>query len=199
MDTDLLNKTDWILWLANRGLSTTGTLQELQMRINRLHLYPSLAEKLRIKREKNFSFGTSLNPVEIPPITAPWGTHENMYPAVSSTSFKEYATRKREGSLGQQQKAYSMLTSRKIVSVKTHKNSESNIFIRALIKKSYGEQIRPAVLLVESPVPSKGYCECPVGVSGLCCHALALLLFLKHFTETKETILAPTCTEQIQK
>ena len=138
------------------------------MRINRLSLYPSLAEKLRIKREKNFSFGTSLNPVEIPPITAPWSTHENIYPAVSSITFKECATRKREGSLGQQQKAYSMLTSRKIVSVKTHKSSESIIFIRALIKKSYGEQIRPAVLLLESSVPSKGYCECPVGVSGLC-------------------------------
>ena len=89
-----------MLWLANRGLSTTGTLQELQMRINRLNLYPSLAEKLRIKRERNFSFGTSLNPVEIPHITAPGGTHENIYPAVSSTTFKEYATRKREGCLG---------------------------------------------------------------------------------------------------
>ena len=88
----------------------TGTLQELQMRINRLNLYPSLAEKLRIKREKNFSFGTSLNPAKIPPITSPWSTHENMNPAVSSTSFKEYATRKREGCLEQQQKAYSMLT-----------------------------------------------------------------------------------------
>ena len=122
-----------------------------------------------------------------------------MYPAVSSTSLKEYATRKREGSLGQQQKAYSMLTNRKIVPVKTHKSSESNIFIRALIKKSYGEQIRPAVLLFENSGPSKGYCECPVGVSDLCCHVLALLLFLKHFTETKETILALTCTDQIQK
>ena len=86
-----------------------------------------------------------------------------------------------------------MLTSRKIGSVKTHKSSESIIFIRALIKKSYGEQIRPAVLLFESSVPSKGYCECHVGVSGLCCHVLAILLFLKHFTETKETILALTC------
>ena len=83
--------------------------------------------------------------------------------------------------------------------MKTHKSSDSNIFIRVLIKKSYGEQIRPAVLLFESSVPSKGYCECPVGVSGICRHVLALLLFLKHFTETKETILALACTEQIQK
>ena len=73
MDRDLLNYTDFILWLANRGLSTTGTLQELRMRINRLNLYPSLAE--RKKREKNFSFDTTLNPAEIPPITVPWNTH----------------------------------------------------------------------------------------------------------------------------
>ena len=92
-----------------------------------------------------------------------------------------------------------MLTSEKIVSVKTHKSSESIVCIRALIKKSYGEQIRLALLLLESLVPSKGYCECPVGVSGICCHVLAILLFLKHFIETKETILALTCTEQRQK
>ena len=66
---------------------------------------------------------------------------------------------KREGILGKQQKAYSMLTSRKIGPVKTHKSSESIVFIRALINKSYGEQIRPAVLLFESSAPSKGYCE----------------------------------------
>ena len=187
MDIDLQNITDCVLWLANRGLSTSGTLQELNMRINRFNLYPSLAEKLRKRREKNFSFGTSLNPTEIPPITATWSTHENIYPAVNVSIFKEYATRKREGSLGQQQKAYSMLTSRKIVSVKTHKSCENIIFLRALIKKSYGEEIRPNVILFEGPIPTKGYCGCPVGVSGVCCHVLAILLFLKHFTETKET------------
>ena len=129
MDIDLQNKIDCVLWLANRGLSTSGTLQELNMRINRFNLYPSLAEKLRKKREKNFSFVTSLNPTEIPPITATWNTHENMYPAVNVSIFKEYATKKGKG--GEQQKAYFMLASRNIVSVKTHKSCENMIFLRA--------------------------------------------------------------------
>ena len=73
------------------------------------------------------------------------------------------------------------------------------MFVRGLIKKYYGEQIRPAVILFKNNFPQKAYCECPVGVSGLCCHLLAFLLFLKHFYETKEKILSLTCTEQLQK
>ena len=76
-----------------------------------------------------------------------------MYPSVNPTILQhlgEYATLKMEGSLGQQPKAYSMLTSRKIVAVKTHKSSESIVFIRTLIKTYNGKQTRPAVLLFES-------------------------------------------------
>ena len=36
------------------------------------------------------------------------------------------------------------------------------------------------------------------GASGLFCHILALLLFLKHYNHTKEKILALSCTEQLQ-
>ena len=36
-------------------------------------------------------------------------------------------------------------------------------------------------------------------VSVMCCQVLALLLFLKHFYETKVKILSLTCTEQLQK
>ena len=60
-------KDECITWLKNRGISTSGSLQELKMRINRFKLYPLLAEKLRLKTEKNFNFGTSLDPVNIPP------------------------------------------------------------------------------------------------------------------------------------
>ena len=42
-------------------------------------------------------------------------------------------------------------------------------------------------------------CSCAVGLSGICCHVLALLLFLKHYHETGERILALTSTEQLQK
>ena len=47
--------------------------------------------------------------------------------------------------------------------------------------KSYGTEVRPVVILFEESLPLKTHCRCPVGLSGLCCHVLALLLFLKTF------------------
>ena len=91
-----------------------------------------------------------------------------------------------------------MLQSRKIVTVKTI-HEQSGIFVRAMIKKSCGTTIRPAVVLFQNSLPQKATCSCPVGLSGLCCHILALLLFLKHYTDTNEKILELTCTEQLQK
>nr|XP_047128095.1 uncharacterized protein LOC124808932 [Hydra vulgaris] len=91
-----------------------------------------------------------------------------------------------------------MLTSRKIISVKTHSDS-NRVYVRAFIRKSYGYDARPAILLFVGGTPLKGYCECPVGLSGLCCHVLAILLYLKHYVDTKTTILELTCTQVIQK
>ena len=192
-------KEECITWLTEHGLSTSGTLQELKMRINKFNLYPSLAKKLKVKNEKNFIFATSLNPLEIPPITTGWSSNYDFLPKVTATVFKDYASKKREGSMGQQQKAYSMLTSRKIVPVKCYTETVGKKFVKGQIKKSYGEHIRPTTILFQNSVPLKAYCECPVGVSGLCCHTLALLLFLKHYTETQEKLLALSCTEQLQK
>ena len=103
--------------------------------------------------------------------------------------------------MGQQQKGYIILTSRKIVTVKALADFSlpNTLFVRGLFKKSYGEQIPPAVILFKNNFPQKAYCECPVGVSGLCCHVLALLLFLKHFYETEQKILSLTLTEKLQK
>ena len=39
--------------------------------------------------------------------------------------------------------------------------------------------------LIQDSIPLKAYCECPVGVCGLCCHIIAQLLFLKHYAEIK--------------
>ena len=58
---------------------------------------------------------------------------------------------------------------------------------------------RPTVIMFENGIPSKAHCSCPVGLSGICCHVLALLLFLKHYHESGGTILALTSTEQLQK
>ena len=112
------NKDDCTKWLRERGISTIGTLTEVQMRIRKFNLYPSLSEKLKKKNEKNYSFETSLDPLTIPPPSAAWISNEIQYPTVTETMFKKYASNKREASLGQQDKAYKMLASKKITSVK---------------------------------------------------------------------------------
>ena len=186
-------------WLSDRGISCSGTVDELRARVNRTKLYPSLAEKLRNKHAKNIVFGSSLAVTDIPPPSAPWSADESLYPTVTSAMFFKYASQKIEASVGQQQKAYQLLTSRKIQSVKCYKESSDDSYVRACIKKSFGEVSRPAVVLFRQGHPLKAFCECAVGKSGLCSHVLSLLLFLKHYSDTKEKILALTCTEQLQK
>ena len=91
-----------------------------------------------------------------------------------------------------------MLQSRKIVTAKSI-HEQSGIFVRTIIKKSDGTTIRVAVVLFQNSLPRKATLSCSVRLSGLCCHILALLLFLNHYTDTNEKILELTCTEQLQK
>ena len=114
MDDTLFQKKDCIKWLTDHGLSTSGTLDELHIRINKFKLYPSLTEKLIRKAERIFVFKTFLDPTNVPPLTAPWTSDDSLYPFIKSSMFKKYASNKREGSLGQQQKGYIILTSRKM-------------------------------------------------------------------------------------
>ena len=95
-------------------------------------------------------------------------------------------------------KRYKCSASRKIVKVKTLADGQ-DVYVKAMIKMSYGSMQRRTVIMFENGIPSKAHCSCPVGLSGICCHVLALLLFLKHYHETGERILALTGTEQLQK
>ena len=81
-----------------------------------------------------------------------------------------------------------MLQGRKIIVVKVLTGEgQQTVFVKAMIKKLYGQESSPAVLFFQGLVPEKAHCNCPpVGARGLCCHVLALLLFLKHYTDTKE-------------
>ena len=192
------SKSQCLEWLANHGLAISWTHNEMKQRINKFLLYPSLVEKLHKKATKSFNFVTSLHPNNIPLLSNEWSVNTKLYPIISEKDFSSYASKKFEGSLGQQKKAHQMLHSRKIVSVKSF-NDSGNLFVRALIKKSYGHEARPAIVLFINNKPVRGYCECPVGVSGLCCHVLCLLLYLIHYENTNEKILELTCTEVLQK
>ena len=186
-------------WLSNHGLSVSGTKPELNNRIRLYKRYPKLVEKLHRRNTHNRTFPCALDEATIPPLSAAWIADQSSWPNVSEAMFLRYCAQKREGSIGQQAKAVRMLESRKIVNVKTLKVGTTDIFVRALINPSFGSSTRPAVLLFRNSMPFKGYCECPVGPSGICCHILALMLFLKHYWETGVELLELTCTQQLQK
>ena len=183
-------------WLTDIGAS--GSKQELTIRINRSSRYPGLVQKLKAKPEKACVFPCSLDSVDIPPATVKWRASNDDLPKINNKMFTQYVLMKLEGSVGQQKKALQMFTSRKIVNVKTLVN-EQVVYVKAMIKKSYGSIQRLTVIMFENGIPTKAHCCCPVGLSGICCHVLALLLFLKHYHETGEKIQALTCTEQLQK
>ena len=138
----------------------------------------------------------------MPSISAKWCLDENVYSAVNEDIFNTYCSLKHQANKGQQEKAIRMLQSRKIVSVKTLQVS-FGIYIRGMIEKSYSTTVIPAVTYFTKyllhNMPGKATCNYPVGLSGVCCHILALLLYLKHYPDTNEKILVVTCRQQPQK
>ena len=102
---------------------------------------------MKAKTKRNYRFECSFNPLEIPKVTAKWSSDGISYPVVNEDMFYIYCSFKKEGNSGQQEKAFRMLQSRKIVSVKTLLDNEGIVYVQAVIKKSYGTKVRPAVLL----------------------------------------------------
>ena len=69
----------------------------------------------------------------VPQISVKWNSSESLYPMVNEAIFKTYCSFKHQGNHGQQEKAFRMLQSRKIVSVKSlQENNE--LFVKAMIK-----------------------------------------------------------------
>ena len=165
-------------WLSELSLACSGKKDELISRIKSHLKWPKLIQKLKFRTKRQSSFPCSLDSNEIPQPSTSWTLQTSFYLNVSDEIFNAYASLKKEGSMGQQEKAYRMLQSRKIVSVKASKTNTDAIFVKAVISRSYGHKNRPAVILFQGSMPQKAHCDCPIGCSGLCCHVLALLLYL---------------------
>jgi len=108
---------------------------------------------------------------------------------------------KREGSKGQYRKALRIFNSRKVKAVKIIEVQE-NIYVKANIYKSFtsGSGVtRQVVVLFKNGKPMKGYCECSIGLCGICCHVICLLMYLEHFSTYNVQFKALTCTQKIQR
>ena len=96
-----------------------------------------------------------------------------------------------------------MFNSGKVKTLKVCKD-DNNLLVKAHILKSFTSTTnsgipRPAVVLFREGIPVKGYCDCPVGLSGLCCLVNCLLIYLEHYTSHGVKYLALTYTQKIQE
>ena len=144
-DKDEFKVSQWtkeqcIEWLNGIGVRHTGTKEELLARIAKYQKFPSLVKKLKHRANRQYNFVTALNVNDIPPNTVLW--KDDNYPKVTKAMFEKYCCQKRQGSLGQQEKAHRLFVSRKIVSVKVYVEGQVT-FVKAQIRKSYGNVSRP--------------------------------------------------------
>ena len=120
-----------------------------------LSLYPKLYQKLKLKAQGEYKFHCSFDPNQVPRISAKWYLDEKFYLAVTATAYCYFKHQVNKGKQGK--KSLRMLQSRKI-SVITLQES-SGIYIRGVIKKSYGSTVSPAVIYFQGNMPRKATCS----------------------------------------
>lgn len=184
--------------LLKLKLKATGTKPEL---INRLRIFQEnneLLEKQLKEVNNTYAFHTSLEEPEIPPLSSAWSADRSLYPKVDSNMVSTYTGYKKQGSKGQFRKARRVFLSRKIKTVKSVKVGDKT-FVKAMIMKSFGQEItRPAVVMFQKNLPVKGHCTCPIGKCGICCHVIALLMFLEYYFKHNACLLSLTVTQKMQ-
>ena len=194
LETDVLSS-----FCAKLQLKTSGTKETLIERLSPLQ-DEALFEKRVSLIDRKFKFKTSLPRADVPPATACWKFDATLFPKIGQVDIDSYQAHKRQGRKGQYRKAYRMFQSRRMKHIKVLIGGGLLKYVKASVLKSFSSDVtRPVTVLFEGNMPRKAFCECPVGACGLCCHAILVLLQLKHFTEHKNFLLALTCTQKLQK
>ena len=184
---------------AKLQLKTSGTKETLIERLSPLK-DEALFEKRISFIDKKFQFKTSLPRANVPSATACWKFDATLFPKIGQVDIDNYQEHKRQGRKGEYRKAYRMFQSRRVKHIKVLKRDGHIIYVKASVLKSFSSDVtRTVTVLFEGNIPRKAFCECPVGACGLCCHAILVLLQLKHFNEHKNFLLALTCTQKLQK
>ena len=74
-------------WLNGIGVRHTGTKEELVARIGKYQKFPSLLKKLKNQANRQYNFGTALDPNDIAPNTVL--CKDGNYPKVTKAMFQK--------------------------------------------------------------------------------------------------------------
>ena len=179
-------KEQHVPWLASIGVSASGTRDDVIKTVNTFKKYPRLVEKLKKKANRAYKFPTALQSTDIAPKTARWSSNSGQLPKVNDEGYVSYCSNETEGNIGLQEKAVRLLKSRKIVSVKSIKDESGSVFVRGMIKKSYGHMTRPTTIKFNGSVPICTHCPYPVGLSDVLPCDLISVIFEALWTDRRK-------------
>ena len=78
-----LTRDQCIEKLKEIGLHSPGSFGGNEMRLRKFSLYPKLYQTLKRKAQREYKFQCSLDPNQVPSISAKWCLDEKFYPAVN--------------------------------------------------------------------------------------------------------------------
>ena len=73
----------------------------MKVRLSKFSLYPKLYQRLKLKAQRECKFQCSLDPNEVPSVSAKWCLDEKFYPAANEDIFNTYCSFKHPGNKGQ--------------------------------------------------------------------------------------------------
>ena len=142
---------------------------------------------------------TALNINDIDESSLHWTSAKENLPCLTVNGLESYVkTRKLQAAQALQEKCYRIFASRKIVSVKTsvvHANKLLKAFVRPSMES---KAARPLWILFSEDKPTKAFCRCPAGKSGLCYHVSTVLYALEEHSRTGNLTLEIACTSKLQ-
>ena len=94
-----------------------------------------------------------------------------------------------------------MFASRKIVNIQTATVNGHALLVKAFVRPSMeNKPAGPFWILFTENKPSKAFCRCPAGKSGLCCcHVSATLYALEEHSRTSNLTLELACTSKLPR
>lgn len=98
-----------------------------------------------------------------------------------------------------QEKSYQIFASRKMLNIWTVALNANALLLKAFVRPSTeSKPARPSWIWFSENIPTKAFCRCPAGKSGLCCHVSATLHALEEHSRTSNLTLEIPCTSKLQ-
>ena len=180
-----------------KGAKLTGNKYELISRVKGYIQHPDILNSIQTSSE--ITLGTALDISSLNENCLQWNNSIENLPFVSFETIERYVKTREQAAQALQEKGYRMFASRKIVNIQTATVNENALLLKAFVRPSMeNKPARPLWILFTENKPSKAFCRCPAGMSGLCCHVSATLYALEEHSRTSNLTLELACTSKLQ-